>query len=132
MKKWMLCFCMGLAFHVRLNSQYYFYDATHLEPAWRLEVGASMGVMNGVTDLGGHKGNGKKFLKDVNWNASQFCTSFFVECMHRDLIAVRLEYTSGKVAAADSILKTDVSAAALRYHRNLHFQSKIRECMAKI
>ena len=132
MKKCLLCFCVGLVCHADLNSQYYFYDATHLEPAWRLEAGASVGIMNCLTDLGGHKGNGNKFIKDVNWNASRFCSSLFLEVMHRDLIGVRLEYIWGNVTACDSVLKSDASAAALRYQRNLHFQSKTRECAALI
>ena len=132
MKKCLLCICAGLVFHLDVISQYYFYDATHLEPAWRLEAGISMGIMNCLTDLGGHKGNGDKFIKDVNWNASRLCSSIFLEVIHRDLIGVRLEFVWGKVTASDSVLKNDESVAALRCQRNLHFKSKIRECLVLI
>src|SRR5215831_18919351 len=73
MKKCLLCLGAGLLFSACLNSQYYFYDATHLEPEWRFETGISPGLMNCLTDLGGHKGNGKKFLGDVNWKTTQPC-----------------------------------------------------------
>ena len=128
MKKCLLCLGLGLICHLRMNGQYYFYDANHLEPRWRWEAGVSVGLMNCLTDLGGQKGNGKKFIKDVNWGASHVCSDFFVQVMHQDIIGFRMECGWGSVTACDSILKNDQSVAALRYQRNLHFQSTIAEC----
>jgi hypothetical protein len=50
----------------KLSAQYYFYDNNYYETPILFELGASVGVMNCLTDLGGGKGVGKKFVKDVN------------------------------------------------------------------
>jgi hypothetical protein len=47
-------------------AQYYFYDDERLETAILWEAGGSIGVMNCLTDLGGRKGIGKGFVKDLN------------------------------------------------------------------
>jgi len=119
----LLCTC------IHSFSQYYFYDATHLEPEWRWETGISVGWMNCLTDLGGAKGNGKKFIKDINWKNGRPCGGIFVLLTRHDIIGVRFECTVGNITAYDSILKNDESPAASRYKRNLHFRSSIIEAM---
>jgi len=108
-------------------SQYYFYDGKHLEPEWRWETGISIGWMNCLTDLGGRKGNGKKFIKDVNWRNGEACAGLFISTTHRDVVGIRMEWTIGEVRAFDSILKNEESTASLRYERNLQFRSSINE-----
>jgi len=127
MQKCLLCLAGVMFYYPALYSQYYFYDANHLEPEWRIEAGISLGLMNCLTDLGGHKGNGKKFLKDVNWKTSQACVGLFINATRKDVLGLRIEYTRGKVSASDSVLKGDGSAASLRYLRNLNFRSKLAE-----
>ena len=117
----LLCTC------IHSLAQYYFYDATHLEPEWRWESGISIGWMNCLTDLGGAKGNGKKFIKDINWKFGRPCTGIFVLLTRQDFIGLRFECTIGKITACDSILKNDELPATLRYKRNLHFRSSILE-----
>jgi hypothetical protein len=108
-------------------AQYYFYDAHHLEPEWRWESGITMGWMNCLTDLGGRKGNGKKFIKDINTKNGRPCAGLFMKATYRDVIGLRLECNIGQITASDSILKNDQSEAASRYKRNLHFRSAILE-----
>ena len=127
MKKCLQCLAGVLLCYSPLLSQYYFYDANRLEPEWRIEAGFSLGLMNCLTDLGGHKGTGKKFIKDINWASSKACIGFFFGVTHRDLIGLRMEIAWGSVSSGDSILKNDASAASLRYARNLHFRSRIAD-----
>jgi hypothetical protein len=127
MKKCLLCFTGVLLNYAPLFSQFYFYDANHLEPEWRIEAGISLGIMNCLTDLGGHKGTGKKFVKDINWNSTKPCGGLFLAVTHHDHLGIRVESTWGALSGADSLLKNDPSEANLRYKRNLHFRSKIRE-----
>jgi hypothetical protein len=127
MKNALLCMVAVLCFHISLYTQYYFYDATHLEPEWRWEGGITLGWMNCLTDLGGGKGNGKKFIKDINWKNGRPSAGLFLLTTHHDVIALRIEWTKAEVNAADSILKKEESPAALRYTRNLEFKSPISE-----
>jgi hypothetical protein len=116
-----------LYLHLYSSAQYYFYDGNHLEPEWTWEIGVGGGWMNCLTDLGGGKGKGKKFIKDLNWKNGKPCGGILVMVTHRDVIGVRLEWSKGTVNAYDSILKNEELAAALRYQRNLQFKSSIVE-----
>ena len=111
----------------RVFSQYYFYDANRLEPDWRMETGIQLGIMNCLTDLGGQKGNGKKFLRDVNWSCSKLSAGWYFSVTRRDFFGLRFAFAIGAVEAYDSLLKEKGHPATLRYKRNLHFKSKISE-----
>jgi hypothetical protein len=126
MKKCWVCL-VPLCLHLTSPAQYYFYDGSHLESEWTWETGISLGWMNCLTDLGGGKGNGKKFIKDINWKNGKPCGGIFVMVTHREVIGLRLEWSKGAVTAYDSILKNEESVATLRYRRNLQFKSSINE-----
>ncbi len=130
MNKFIPCLLALLSFYSPGSSQYYFYDADHLEPELRWETGFSFGLMNCLTDLGGHRGKGQKFIKDLNWKNSQPCLGLFLSATYRDAFAVRIESSWGRVTGFDSVLKNDGSQAELRYKRNLHFRSRIAEVAA--
>jgi hypothetical protein len=127
MKKCLLCLAVICLRLPGLFGQYYFYDGTHLEPAWRIETGIAAGLMNCLTDLGGNKGNGSKFLKDVNWNYSKPCVGLYASATHRDIIAIRLAFNWGSLTGSDSVLKGQDDLATLRYMRNLNFRTNILE-----
>ena len=54
-----------------VSAQDYFYNKDYYDVDLLYEAGASFGVMNCLTDLGGHKGSGKPFLKDFNFGNTQ-------------------------------------------------------------
>jgi hypothetical protein len=132
MRECTLCLVVYLLLTPVVKSQYYFYDATHLEPRWKWETGLSVGVMNCLTDLGGHKGKGGRFIKDVNWKNTLACFGIMIGVSHQDIIALRLEATFGQVTASDEILKDEDMDPTGRYWRNLSFRSKIAEGLAGI
>lgn len=110
-------------------SQFYNYNNDYYENDVILEVGGGIGIMNSLTDIGGKKGIGKKFIKDLNLNYTKFSSSYYVGAMFREVFGLRLEATFGKVEAWDSILykyKSDKDAR-FRYNRNLNFRSSISE-----
>jgi hypothetical protein len=127
--KWYCCCCLLLSNYIFLHSygQYYFSANNKEEPELLWEVGGAAGAMNCLTDLGGRKGVGKKFIKDINWNKTQFCGSFFVSSTWHALIAIRLEGTWGQVTADDNVLNNVTGVAKGRYLRNLSFRSIIAE-----
>lgn len=102
------------------DDPYYFKDITY-------EIGGSLGVMNCLTDLGGGKGIGKKFIKDLNVGYTQPAGSIFFSGVYKNAFVLRSEATWGIVKANDAVLK-DVKESTLgRYDRNLSFRSTIFE-----
>jgi len=113
----------------KATAQYYFYDNKYYDSPITFEVGASIGVMNCLTDLGGNKGVGKKFVKDLNLGKTKFAGSVSLSAMYQYMIALRLEASFGTVAADDKVLKKVAPSTFGRYERNLSFKSKITDFM---
>jgi hypothetical protein len=109
------------------SAQYYFLNNGYYENDWVIEAGGSFGVMNAMTDLGGKKGIGKPFLKDLNLQNTNLSGGFYFTGMYRSLIGIRLEGCFGSVEGADSLLKAVKTSTFGRYERNLSFRSKINE-----
>ncbi len=109
------------------HAQYYYYNDKYVGTDWVIELGGSVGIINSLTDLGGKKGLGKKFIKDLNWKMTKPSFGIFVVGMYRDVIGVRLEGTFGTVRSYDSILKKVAPSTLGRYERNLSFKSNITE-----
>ncbi|MBK6937086.1 MAG: hypothetical protein IPH18_09560 [Chitinophagaceae bacterium] len=118
--------CSSLIY-LPVKAQYYFYNDKYYENAVVFEVGASGGIMNCLTDLGGNKGIGKKFIKDLNWKNTKPSFGGYFLANYMDKLALRFEGTFGEVMAYDSILKDVATTTTGRYERNLSFKSRISE-----
>ncbi|MGC4100248.1 hypothetical protein [Ferruginibacter sp.] len=112
------------------HAQYYFYDNNYYDNPMVFELGGSIGIMNCLTDLGGKKGIGKKFIKDLNFGNTQLAGSVYLSAIYKNAVALRLEGTFGQVQAYDSILRKVKTSTYGRYERNLSFRSNITEFMA--
>ncbi len=123
----LLFLCTALFSFSSADAQYYFYNDDYYDNPVVVEAGASLNAMNSLTDIGGKKGVGGKFLKDFNIGNTSIAGGVFVSAMYRNAIAVRLEGTFGKVSAYDSILTGVTDIAKERFNRNLHFRSSITE-----
>jgi len=108
-------------------AQYEYHDDLYFSKNYVYEVGASIGIMNCFTDLGGTKGVGKSFIKDRNLGNSQIDASIYVSLMYKYAVALRLEVTLGHVKADDKSLESVKTTTYGRYERNLSFKSKINE-----
>jgi opacity protein-like surface antigen len=109
---------------------YYFYDASHFEPSWVLELSANIGGMNGVTDIGGSK-KGKQGLGSYTFRSTKPGGGLTLSATHRDIIAFRLDLVAGNVEGHDSLLKGATNYNAVgRYERNLNFRSSIFQVFA--
>lgn len=110
-----------------LSAQNYFYNNRYYENNVVVDLGLSGGIMNALTDLGGKKGPGKNFLKDLRWATMRPSFGFYAAAMIKDVLGVRLEGTFGKVTGYDSILRNVASTTFGRYERNLSFVSPVNE-----
>ncbi len=109
--------------------QYNYDDDPYFATDYTFELGASIGMMNCLTDLGGKKGNGKSFIRDLNLRNTQFAGSIYCSASYRYFIYARLEGTFGRVKASDHVLKRISNSSPYRYQRNLSFRSTINEMM---
>lgn len=118
-----------MGFVNKASAQYYYYDNKYYDNPLVFEVGGSVGMMNCLTDIGGNKGIGKKFVKDLNLGKTQLAYSLSLGAMYNNAIGLRLEATFGNIKAEDKILKKVAPSTYGRYERNLSFRSKITEFM---
>ncbi len=111
------------------TAQYYFYNDDYYDSPFLFEVGASIAVMNSLTDIGGNKGIGKKFVKDINLGKTSMGAGIFVNAIYKNAVALRLEGTFGKLSSDDAVLAgvSPLDIAIERYNRNVNFRTKITE-----
>lgn len=125
-----LCFVLFLLVTSKESkAQYYFYNDNYYYSPVVFEVGGSFGAMNCFTDLGGAKGIGKPFLKDLNYGKTSMTAGGYLDCNFKSAIGLRFEAAFGKVSADDAVLEylPDNDIAKTRYNRNCNFQSNISE-----
>ena len=96
----------------------------------RLEVGVGLGPMFFLGDLGGHKGVGKTFLKDLNIPLTKFSTGLFLNAYPTEWLGFRIAANRGKVEGYDNIIKDKNGDEYFRKLRNLQFRSNILEAYA--
>ncbi len=122
--RWIVLFLLN---NLSLHAQYYYYNNKYYDAPWVIEAGGSFGIMNSLTDLGGKKGIGKNFIKDLNWKNVRPGLSIYVMGMYQYALGVKLEASFGAVQGADSILKPVAASTFGRYERNLSFKSPITD-----
>jgi Domain of unknown function (DUF6089) len=109
------------------KAQYYFFDDEYYDDPWLYEAGISVNAMNCLTDMGGHKGIGKKFIKDLNMGKTHISGGVFFNVAYKNALALRLEGTFGKISGSDDVLAGITDIAKERYNRNLNFRSYITD-----
>ncbi|MBL0145894.1 MAG: hypothetical protein IPP48_09140 [Chitinophagaceae bacterium] len=114
-------------FTQKAEAQYYFYDNNTYDNPVTYELGASFGFMNCLTDLGGRKGIGKKFIKDLNMGKTTVAGSAYLNATFKYKFGLRAEATFGQIKADDKVLEKVKASTFGRYERNLSFRSKITE-----
>jgi len=111
----------------KARAQYYFYNDDYYDTKVVYELGGSLAAMNCLTDIGGNKGIGKPFIKDLNYGNTKLGGSAYLSATYKYAVGLRLEATFGQVGAYDSILKNVQNTTGGRYQRNLSFRSNISE-----
>lgn len=117
------------SFAEKASGQYYFFDNKYYDNPVVFELGGSIGAMNCLTDIGGNKGIGKPFVKDLNLGKTRLAGSISLTAMYEYMLALRLEATFGSVTADDKVLEGVAPSTYGRYERNLNFRSKITDFM---
>ena len=114
------------------NAQYYFYDGDYYDNPILYEAGISLNAMNCLTDMGGKRGVGTKFLKDLNIGKTHISGGVFFSIAYKNTIAFRLEGTFGQISGNDNVLVGITDIAKERFNRNLNFRSYITDVTAML
>lgn len=127
MKKFLLTLALsfaGLLFSAVAGAQNY-NSPLYQDPRLELSVGA--GPMFFLGDLGGHKGVGQRFLKDLNIPVARPAINASLAWYPSDWFGIRLSATYGAVAGDDALAPAAGGAEMDRKDRNLNFKSAIAE-----
>jgi hypothetical protein len=98
----------------------------------KVEVGLNIGPSFFLGDLGGHRGKGTTFLKDLNFPFTKLWKGVYVTAYPNEWIGVRLAAGLGELEGADNAITTKGRDELWRRQRNLDFRSNISEAYAAI
>src|SRR6185503_17000692 len=93
----------------------------------KVEVGINIGPSFFLGDLGGNRGKGTRFLKDINFPFTKVMKGVFVAAYPNEWLGVRVAAEIGKLEAQDKIIDTKGVDELWRKQRNLDFRSNISE-----
>ncbi len=93
----------------------------------RFEVGMNVGPSFFLGDLGGHRGKGTRFVKDLNLPLTELMAGVFATCYPNKWLGIRVAAQYGKISGEDNIITTKGNDELYRKQRNLDFRSNIAE-----
>ena len=93
----------------------------------KIEVGINVGPSFFLGDLGGNRGKGTPFLKDVNLSLTKVMKGAFLTVYPNEWIGFRVAAEIGKLEGEDHIIDTKGINELWRKQRNLDFRSNISE-----
>ena len=108
-------------------AQYYLYNPEYYSSDIVVEAGCSAGAINSLTDLGGRKGVGRGFIKDLNWEFFKPVYGGYLVALFRNVAGVRIEASKGIILSDDGILKKKDPDLSGRYARNLSVKTSITD-----
>lgn len=98
----------------------------------KFEIGAGIGPLFFLGDLGGNVGVGTTFVKDVNFPVTKLSKGLFVNYYPTEFLGFRIAANQGTLQGADSLIRDKGSAEVYRKVRNLHFRSNLLEAYAAL
>lgn len=93
----------------------------------KLEIGLGFGPMFFLGDLGGSQGEGKRFVKDVDFPMTNLCKGLYINYYLTEFLGVRLAANLGQLEGDDAAAPAKGGQEMDRRERNLHFKSPLKE-----
>ncbi|MGN6195940.1 MAG: hypothetical protein ACTHOB_13445 [Ginsengibacter sp.] len=93
----------------------------------RFEVGVNVGPDFFLGDLGGHRGKGTRFIKDLNLPLTEMMAGVFATLYPSEWLGIRLAAQYGKISGNDDLITTRGTWELYRKQRNLDFRSNLAE-----
>lgn len=100
----------------------------------KFEIGLGIGPSFFLGDLGGNKGKGKTFVKDLNFPLTKLMKGIYINYYPAEWLGFRIAANLGQLEAYDSLenINNKGTDEYERYKRNLSFRSKLSEAYAAL
>jgi hypothetical protein len=98
----------------------------------KIEIGLGLGPSFFLGDLGGTRGVGKTFVKDVNFPFTKLMKGLYLNIYPAEWLGLRVAVNSGVLEADDAAIKTNGKDEYERKKRNLQFKSGLFEAYGAI
>lgn len=98
----------------------------------KIEIGAGVGPVFFLGDLGGTRGTGKTFIKDLNLPTTRMIKGLYLNIYPAEWIGFRFAANLGELNGADSLIKPHNGEEMQRKMRNLDFRTNLSEAYAAI
>lgn len=109
----------------KAQSQIYYNDFVRSDHQWEFDV--NVGPTNFLGDVGGGKGKGTLFLKDLNAAVTNIFYGVNATYYPNQWLGIRASLNTGKLSGFDSLIKDQGSVELNRKNRNLGFRTNITE-----
>lgn len=116
-----LIFLFVFIFKISSFSQYYYYNNNYYDNDIIVEIGGSIGEMQGAADVG-RKNFSPLLLPMYDLKSTKTNSSIYIGILYQNIVGARIEYTRGNVAGADRNSNVDYYKT-----RNLSYKSYIHE-----
>ena len=123
---WLTCF-ISITLSFLLASKSYSQSLIFGNEKTRVEAGINIGPSFFLGDLGGNRGKGTRFIKDLNFSYTQIMTGVFATVYPNEWLGIRAAAQIGKLEGEDRIINTKGVDELWRKQRNLDFRTNIAE-----
>ncbi|HWC53923.1 MAG TPA: hypothetical protein VG676_10095 [Chitinophagaceae bacterium] len=93
----------------------------------KVEIGLGIGPSFFLGDLGGTRGEGRTFVKDINFPLTKLMKGIYLNVYPTEWLGFRFAANLGELEAFDSIIANHGGEELERKKRNLDFRSKLSE-----
>ncbi len=126
--KTLLLFFISLTLYTNTFSQHVGFQTGKVK--W--EAGLNFGPTFFLGDLGGNRGYGSYFIKDVNLELTKMMKGVFISAYPNDWLGIRVAGQYTYVAGSDYVINSTGVNELWRKQRNLDFKSDVWEAYAAI
>ncbi|HET9825923.1 MAG TPA: hypothetical protein VFP87_11345, partial [Chitinophagaceae bacterium] len=98
----------------------------------KVEVGLGIGPLFFLGDLGGSKGIGQTFVKDVDFPMTKLCKGLFLTVTPNEWLGFRIAANQGVLQGDDKQAPNKGGDEVSRLQRNLNFKSNLLEAYAAL
>lgn len=123
---WLICFII-ITISALFSEKSYSQSLIFGNEKKRFEIGINIGPSFFLGDLGGHKGKGTRFVKDLNLPLTEIMTGAFITYYPNEWLGFRGAAQFGKISGEDNLITTKGEDELYRKQRNLDFRSNILE-----
>ncbi|MEO6733330.1 MAG: hypothetical protein ABIN01_19055 [Ferruginibacter sp.] len=123
-----LTLILTLYFFSSTNAQHFIFGAQRA----KIEAGVNFGPTFFLGDLGGHRGIGTTFIKDVNMQLTKMMKGAFISIYPTEWLGFRVAAQYTYLEGRDNLIVNNGGLELYRKERNLDFKSNLFEAYAAI